>query len=109
MKIIAFRPDDHPRVAERTHQEQQAFCLVHDCIDNGMSCTDALNFVGSQPLFSDLLPTVSLGRRPDGTRSGSPARRPETKCRRNLTAGIARMPRRDGRSESRERSARPLT
>jgi hypothetical protein len=43
MKIIAFRPDDHPRVAKRTHQGQQASCLFHDCIDNGMSCTDALS------------------------------------------------------------------
>jgi len=55
MKIISFRADGHPRVVELTDQEQQASCLFHGCLDDGMSCVEALNFVGNHPQFSDLI------------------------------------------------------
>jgi acetyl-CoA acetyltransferase len=56
---------------------------------------------------SQISPSTSSG--PDGTRSGSRARRPETKCRRRPDRGHRRMPSRDARPESRWGSARPLT
>jgi hypothetical protein len=55
MKIISFRPDGHPRVVELTDQEQEASCLFHGSLDDGMSYVDALNFVGNQPQYSDLI------------------------------------------------------
>jgi hypothetical protein len=54
MKVISFRADGLPRVVELTDQEQEASCLFHACLDDGMSGFDALNFVGNQPQFSDL-------------------------------------------------------
>jgi hypothetical protein len=54
MKIISFRADGHPRVVELTEREQQASCLLHGCVDDGMSCADALTFVSHQPQFSEL-------------------------------------------------------